>query len=225
MVMKIANKYHKMYSNKYNFEIDDLIQEGTIGLLKARENFHKDRGVKFSTFAYEVCEDYIAKYCQKTAGDIKVPIKIQNEARKAVEVEANGKVATDKTKLEKSRRIVARSKNVVSLDSDENVIEPIQERQETFRKLSPESVKYLKSILDKVEYFYLEVRYDLHGKQGGKILSNDSMGEIMEKSGEWARLLGKKVLKKLKEHFGSEEKFHEFIESSMIEEKKPDFED
>lgn len=47
LIYKIARSYSEYYN------IEDLFQVGSIGLLKAYKNYDKNSNVKFSTFAYK----------------------------------------------------------------------------------------------------------------------------------------------------------------------------
>lgn len=59
LIYKIA----KSYSEYYN--MDDLFQVGSIGLLKAYKNYNIDSNVKFSTFAYKYVLGEIINYIKK----------------------------------------------------------------------------------------------------------------------------------------------------------------
>lgn len=59
LIYKIA----KSYSEYYN--IEDLFQVGSIGLLKAYKNYDKNSNVKFSTFAYKYVFGEIISYIKK----------------------------------------------------------------------------------------------------------------------------------------------------------------
>lgn len=47
LICSIINKYSKYY------EFDDLYQVSIIGMMKAYQNFNRDKGVKFTTYAYK----------------------------------------------------------------------------------------------------------------------------------------------------------------------------
>lgn len=62
LVYSIVNKY----ASNYNKE--DLYQVGMIAVMKASEMFDKDKGVKFSTFAYKYILGEILKYIREDKG-------------------------------------------------------------------------------------------------------------------------------------------------------------
>lgn len=80
LVVKIANKY-----KKYKLELNDLINEGNIGLIKAAERFNPDNasGAKFSTYAAWWITENIQKAIRETSTGIKFPANKYNEMKNA----------------------------------------------------------------------------------------------------------------------------------------------
>lgn len=68
LVLSIAKKYHRA---EFNFE--DLVQESSIGLIKAVDKFNPDLGHKFSTYACWWIKQSALKYLNENATNIKVP--------------------------------------------------------------------------------------------------------------------------------------------------------
>ena len=68
LVISIAKKYHR---SDINFE--DLLQESSIGLLKAVDKFNPDLGYKFSTYASWWIKQAALQYINENMTDIKVP--------------------------------------------------------------------------------------------------------------------------------------------------------
>ena len=68
LVLSIAKKYHR---NDINFE--DLLQESSIGLLKAVDRFDPELGYKFSTYACWWIKQAALQYINENVTDIKVP--------------------------------------------------------------------------------------------------------------------------------------------------------
>ena len=77
LVYVIAKKYVDI--NKGVF-IEDLVQEGTFGLMKAVDKFEYDKGFKFSTYASYWIKDAILK--GKENGHVRIPVHVQNEIYK-----------------------------------------------------------------------------------------------------------------------------------------------
>jgi len=57
--------------------LEDLIQQGTVGLINAVDRFDLDRGVKFSTYATPTIMGEIRRYFRDRSWSMKVPRKLQ----------------------------------------------------------------------------------------------------------------------------------------------------
>lgn len=77
LVVKIAFDY-----KNYGMAIDDLIQEGNIGLMKAIERFDPSYGAKLSTYAAWWIKQSIKRALANQSRDIRLPVHMVDKIAK-----------------------------------------------------------------------------------------------------------------------------------------------
>lgn len=77
LVIVIARKYAS-----HQLQLEDLVQEGNLGLIKAVDRFDPSRGYKFSTYAYWWIRDGITRAIGNKANTIRLPVHVGEQLSK-----------------------------------------------------------------------------------------------------------------------------------------------
>lgn len=186
-VVKIANQY------KSYMDVEDLINEGNMGLMHAAEKFDPSTGYRFNTYAVWWIRSYMQKAIRETSTGVKFP------ANKYEDMKLDKwKFASLEKSFEGSEEETACLGNLIS---DEKVIDPEEDycRKET-EEIFRNSMKSLRGNEKEV----LIKRYGLDGKEP---MSLSKIGTLMGYSKERIRQIEKKALSELKKKISYMEEY------------------
>ena len=208
----------KMYLNK-GLTLDDLVQDGNLGLIKAVEMFDQEKGFRFSTYAFWWIKQAVTRAIADKGREIRLPVHVVESItkyKKAV------KKLTDKFHRNPTYEEIAEEMNltlqkvmylhkhqyeIISLsapvgeekDSELGYFIPSDEdgpEEETFKKLLPEEMKEVldNSKLTDRELFVIRYRF---GFVDNKEHTLEDTGKILHVTRERVRQIEAKSLRRL----------------------------
>lgn len=197
----------------------DLVQEGSLGLIRAAEKYDYSRELKFSTYATWWIKQTIIRAISNNSRTIRIPVHMSDKIRKykkmvtelnnclnreATEKEIAQKMGVSVKKVQGIKRAII--KEPISLDTpvteDLNVEDYIQDysyrspEEQTNKQVLQESMDELLSTLDEREQKIITYRFGINGEQTKTL---EQLGQLLGFSKERIRQLEDGAIRKLRE--------------------------